>query len=424
MLKIKLSFASQICLCINLFMAFCSYAQQYEPSYKALHSKNYIQDKNFYLFTLWNGLPEIRKALFSNASLQTITQKRNQMLNYMAECKDSIACNARLFLWTDTEIKAVGTALRELTTSNMALKNMVKNHLRASGYYIIYNTKDDGLLLEQAWKDAAIGINHIIQTYALGQKPLYPDIDSVSYSIRSKKYAQLIGVTARQTANHLQKLTPLFYQASLDFALNLLEINNRNEAARFEPMQLSQNAAAVQYAKTIKWDKYPYSLILIPGSGNDLPNISLSGFGKIRLKIAVDRYRKGLAPLIAVSGGYVHPFQTPFCEAIEMKKYLINVYHIPPKAILIDPHARHTTTNIRNVNRLIYNYRFPANKKALIITDENHSRYIENKDFEQRCLKEMKCLPHKNLKRISVYDLEYLPDVSSLFYYSIDPLDP
>ncbi len=80
--------------------------------------------------------------------------------------------------------------------------------------------------------------------------------------------------------------------------------------------------------------------------------------------MAVKRYRQGLAPLLLVSGGAVHPKRTPYNEALEMKKELMNVYGIPARAIIVEPHARHTTTNFRNAARLVYRYGIPADKKV------------------------------------------------------------
>ena len=65
-----------------------------------------------------------------------------------------------------------------------------------------------------------------------------------------------------------------------------------------------------------------------------------------------------------MSGGFVHPAQTPYAEAIEMKKALIADFSIPQEAILVDPHARHTTTNMRNAARLLYRYAIPFESVA------------------------------------------------------------
>ena len=46
---------------------------------------------------------------------------------------------------------------------------------------------------------------------------------------------------------------------------------------------------------------------------------------------------------LCVSGGFVHPIRTRFSEAIEMKHDLMTRFGIPANAIIVDPHARHTT---------------------------------------------------------------------------------
>lgn len=411
---------------INLLIAtgICSkvYAQNVKLNYRSLHSQSYVQDKNFYLFTLFEQLPGIHSVFAQNTVIRTILNKKFKELKQLSACKEDVQCTAAVFLWSPSDITIIGDEFKNLGNANQLFKKLVNDHLRPSGRYIIYSSLNDGALLQSAWIDAANGINHIINTYALGLKPTYPDIDSASYNVRSKTYARLMAIIYLQTIENLNG--EAFYQPSLDFGLSLLEVNNRNEAGRFEPLQHTENSALLNYIKQIKWAKYPYTFLLVPGAGNDPPNISLAAWGKMRLKIAIERYKKGLAPIIAVSGGYVHPFQTPYCEAVEMKKYLMSFYHIPAKAILVDPYARHTTTNIRNVNRLVYEYGIPANKKGLIVTDQNQSSYIADKKFEARCRKELKGIPYKSLKRISIYDLAFIPDSSSLYYNSIDPLDP
>ena len=44
-----------------------------------------------------------------------------------------------------------------------------------------------------------------------------------------------------------------------------------------KPVELGENAAAFQRGvKTVEWAKYPYSVIVVPGAGNDRPGVSLS----------------------------------------------------------------------------------------------------------------------------------------------------
>ena len=107
-----------------------------------------------------------------------------------------------------------------------------------------------------------------------------------------------------------------------------------------------------------------------------------------------------------------------------MKKALIASFGIPAEAIVVDPHARHTTTNLRNAARLLYRYGMAFDRPALITTDPGQSGYIENPGFATRCRTELRYLPFRSLKRTSAFDLEYLPSLDSLTQDATDPLDP
>lgn len=62
--------------------------------------------------------------------------------------------------------------------------------------------------------------------------------------------------------------------------------------------------------------------------------------------MAARRWRQGLAPLIIVSGGHVHPNRTPYSEAVEMKRELITRYGIPETAVVIAPYAHRSCSNM------------------------------------------------------------------------------
>src|SRR5262249_4741030 len=155
----------------------------------------------------------------------------------------------------------------------------------------------------------------------------------------------------------------------LEVVLAALAEQKRDEAARYEPLAQGENRAALERIPNIDWPTYPYSLILVPGQGPTSLDVPLDPGGQYRCDLAVDRYHARLAPLIAVSGGHVHPDRTPYSEAIQMKQYLMTMKGIPEDAILVDPHARHTTTNLRNVSRLLYRYHIPADRPVLVTSD-------------------------------------------------------
>jgi len=100
-------------------------------------------------------------------------------------------------------------------------------------------------------------------------------------------------------------------------------------------------------------------------------------------------------------------------------------FAVPEDAILIDPHARHTTTNLRNAAREMYRYGVPFDHVALITTDSYQSAYIESADFAKRCEDELGYVPHRIVKRLSVFDLEWMPKMESLQIDAAgDLLDP
>ena len=152
--------------------------------------------------------------------------------------------------------------------------------------------------------------------------------------------------------------------------------------------------------------------------------MALSAMGKLRLMLAVDAFRKGQAPFILVSGGAVHPAQTRYVEAEEMRRALISRFGIPERNIIMEPYARHTTTNLRNASRLLSTMNAPREQPALIVTDQDQSAYIESQTFAQRNLKELGCAPGVLDARISVFAMPFHPDARCNVTDPRDPLDP
>jgi hypothetical protein len=295
--------------------------------------------------------------------------------------------------------------------------------LRRSGTMQLHGSQSGEDLLAAAWQESVRGMNRIIDVYSEGVAPRYPAIDAPMFDVKSANYTRLKQLAAAVSKEEATA-DEAFFAPSLRYALSLLEINLRNEAGRYEPMEKGENRAAFERASKIRWADFPYSAIVVPGSGSDRPGVAISPFGRLRARIAAARYHANKAPFLIVSGGHVHPNQTPYCEAIEMKRVLMQDFGVPDNAIIIEPHARHTTTNIRNAARLIYRYGLPFDKTALITTDNGQSAYIENAAFAKRCMDEMRLLPFSGLKRVSQFDLEFRPTIESLQQDPIDPLDP
>jgi len=405
-----------------------SVGKGYNKEYSFLHSGNLIVDKNFYLITVIEKTPALRKLVLENKSLHQLLINKKTILEEHANDTCSwpesllidflINRNDSLFLLQEMNV------LYEANT--FLFDKAIDLHLRQSGYYQRFIGYDNKMLLSKAISQYIVGINYIIQQFGLGKKLRYPRIDSASYVVTSRYYRmalkEMFGYLSEKSSS-----MDLIFHPSLLIALQLMDMNDRDEPARFEPMEQTVNKAAIKRLQTIPFSKYRFASIVIPGNGPELFTTPISPINKMHCDIAADRFLKGWAPVIIVSGGYCYPFQGPYCEAVEMKKYLVSKYHIQESAILIDPHARHTTTNFRNANRLMIRYGIPISQLSVFITTQGQSKMVTStsgRSFDNRNLEELGYLPYQNLTRIDRHCVSYYPVMESLHMDPFDPLDP
>lgn len=390
-------------------------------NYQLVKGKNVVQYKNFYLLTLFQQLPELSAMIRKDPVFgQFLKDKAIAVNEALKSCKTDISCYAKALKFNDEEIARVSNRLSELYTENNGFGKVVNNHLLPSGCYAMLATGNHKTLLIKAWEQDAKAINYTIGVYFEGNKPNYPKIDSISFSLKDKEFAEL---TATSATLAIMPENQLFFEPSMAFALEALELNNRNDAADFEPMVSTVNQAALTQIKKTDWKKYPYSVILVPGAGPEDRETELSAGGIMRSKLAAIQYKKGMAPFIVVSGGRVHPYKTKYSEALEMKKFLMHTMQIPESAIIMEPHARHTTTNLRNGVRLMFRYGMPVDKPGIISTTKSGIDYITNTLLE-RCKKELGYYPYKNGKRLSDTESVFYLNTNSLQIDFDEPLDP
>jgi hypothetical protein len=399
-------------------------SQTTPPEIRPVDLPSPVLDKNFYLLSILVRDPAAHEAVRKDAALGEMAAARLAELDRAVKsCGTDVECNAAAFHWSDAQIEQGAHALASLYRTSPAVRELADGRLRASGMYVRYQDFAGAEMLERAWTDCLRGIDRAIDVYALGKAPRYPAIDSITYDLKSDAYRRVLQHAVAVLQDDRSSLD-VPWSTSLRFALETMFLNHRDEAGRFEPMEKGENAAAFRRVKSIDWSSYPYTAIVVPGAGGDRAGIRLSPSGKLRDDIAAKRYRDGKAPFVIVSGGFVHPSQTEYSEAIEMKRDLMTRFGIPEDAILVDPHARHTTTNMRNAARLIYRYGIPFDRKALVTSDPGQSEYIENRTFAKRCVDELGYVPYRLLGRISAFDLEFVPGRDSLQSDPRDPLDP
>lgn len=420
-------------LLLVFFAPISLFSQKNKPdsTYQIIGGKSFIQSKNYYLLTLFEEVPGVRNLLNRDSVFHFIAMaKADSLKAALKNCGKAGSCFIERMKFSKTEIQMVSERLAFLYQPNNALGKLVQHHLIPSGTYVLYQNLPAKEMLVKAWEQDANGINYCIGVYAEGNKPHYPLIDSISFRTRDPKdnsmysgsYMSLlyntVSVIVRETADD-----PAFFSVPLACSLRFIELNGREQAADFEPMMDGENKPAVTAIKNTRWSKYKYSVILIPGAGPDDYETALSAEGILRCRLAAALYQKGVAPFIVTSGGKVHPYKTNYCEAIEMKKYLIEKMNIPPDAILIEPHARHTTTNMRNTARMMFRYGIPFDKAAITCTTRGQS-YMIGETLQARCMKELKEIPYRNGNRLSETEIEFYPLIEALHINPEEPIDP
>jgi len=267
------------------------------------------------------------------------------------------------------------------------------------------------------------GLNAVLQTYGFGTQARYPMIDGPVEPVSGADFKALVA-DAIWMADAGKGDPAVGLDSSIALAVSLIDANERADAVAFEPLDQAHNAAPFALARKTDWKRYRYSAIIIPGVGPENPTIALSARGKLHLQLAARRFAQGDVAFIITSGAAVHPKGSHFVEAVEMRKTLVERFGIPAERIVIEPYARHTTTNLRNATRRLAAMGAPLDKPALIVANADQSRYISSPEFAARNPAELGYDPGIVGQRFSPYELEFRPSPRSLRVDPWDPLDP
>lgn len=367
--------------------------------------------------------PGWRAALRRDADMQALAAERAARVTAAWECTPQPACLAQAWLWSEADRDRVSAALGRIGADRARLTALVGGRMRPSRLYARHAELGDAALLDAAWREAAAGLNHIIAVYALGEKPRYPVIDSMIFEIRDPSYPALLKSHAAVTLAEGRGDDTVFDPA-LRYAMGLLAANERANAVEYLPLSSGLNAPAFAAMRATKQTAYPYSAVLVFGHGPEDPVSHTGVLGHLRLRLAAAQLAKGAAPVIILSGGRVHPNRTAYNEAVEMRQELISLYGVSPAQIVIEPHARHTTTNMRNCARLLLAAPFAQGKPALLVTDPATHAYIGGEGFAARNRAELGYEPGRVTVGPDALSLRFVPDAHSFHVDPQDPLDP
>jgi hypothetical protein len=387
-----------------------------------------VRLKNYPFLFMVDQDPEVSLVIKHDTVLARLRDlKRDKIRSALRDCAAAPFCLTEALRIDPEEIRAIGARLSEISRQT-GLGQFIDRKVIPTGAYhwrLEKATGEDRMRL--IWEQDAAGINHVLSVYASGSRPNYPLIDSNSLNISSA------GQFPRGYANQLQQILHNLldvdsvtggFMTLQTAAVNLfLSMNGRNQAADYEPMERGVNKHALKRADTLNWKRFPYSVILVPGAGPADHSVKLTPEAIIRMELAVSAYKKGMAPFIMVSGGKVHPFKTEVNEAMEMKLYLTHVLGIPASSVIMEPHARHTTTNIRNAARLMIRYRFPIEKPGLACSTVGQSMMITS-TLPGRCIKELGYVPYRNGQRLDQHFIEFYALKTALQADPDEPIDP
>ena len=256
-----------------------------------------------------------------------------------------------------------------------------------------------------------VGINHLIDR--ANDLKLLPVV--FADLVRGGDYDALI---ALMTSDHASDTPMLRALAAARPTWNRDALNPKATA-------LLGNRAAWQGAR-----RFEYDLIIVPGftpvaAAQSIALSELPAAGT-RVELALSDFKAGRAPFFCLTGSAVHPPGTPENEALMMREELLKK-GVPEERILVDPYARHTTTNVRNAGRFMLQFGL---SKGLIVTGAespvfDQAFYLGHPDvssFHARCLDELGYSVGE-LSEAGEHRIAYVPseDVKTLNWR--DPLD-
>jgi hypothetical protein len=332
-------------------------------------------------------------------ALEPTTSARRAGLMTAAACSGEVSCVRDALRWSEGDATAAANVVADASDVTA-----LASRLRGAGVCARGDTGDDRALVLACVSDTLLQVSAMIDGRSLAE------LDA----------AAIAAVVSEVQAD---AASLPFWGPALEVATRGLLAAGRDEAVRYEPLD-EENAPALARLATIDFAAYPFTAIVVPGQGPDDDVTPLHVAGRNRANLGYERLVAGLAPVILVTGGHVHPDRTVFSEAIEMRRFLVEERGLDPAMVLVDPYARHTTTNLRNATRILVRAGVPTDRPVLVTSDILQSAYIASPAFATRCDDELGYRPFDQLTSLSDNDACFLFAGESFHVDARDPLDP
>lgn len=241
------------------------------------------------------------------------------------------------------------------------------------------------------------------------------DTLTATYRFRGPRVEALVlqgaQVLSRQSGRLLASPTPV---ASYSLAPN---------EGQIDVAAINADASALLASLTEDERAVRYPILVVPGFATaDQGKVRLHPRAKKRAERAATLLRKKGAHVILCTGANVRPANTPFNEALELRRYLVEELGVPSWRVAIEPRARHTTTNVRNAGRFMLAHDLT---RALVVTSRAQSFYLSAphlSSFHRRCRVELGYEVGKF--RVRSHWTTLFEPSQRVFERGSDPLDP
>ena len=170
-----------------------------------------------------------------------------------------------------------------------------------------------------------------------------------------------------------------------------------------------QNSPVLHFVESLRGQQeLALKVVVVPGFVPPSKEpVQLHPVAKVRLNAAVGELLANPGTILLVSGGNAHPQGTPFNEAMEMKRHLVQFHKVPEFLIAIDANAQNTVTNLRNAGRFVLSLGL---EKAKVITTLVQNLYIGLPRYSSFYHRSQKLLGY-SVGRVEIQNLQ-----SSLFW--------
>lgn len=161
--------------------------------------------------------------------------------------------------------------------------------------------------------------------------------------------------------------------------------------------------------------------LVVPGH-SEPGGPALTATARRRCRLAYARFLAGDAPRIICSGGALDPAAPEAFEGLAMRDELLRL-GAPEERVGVELRARHTTTNLRNVARLMLRRGW---RSAVVVTTPLQALYLAAagwSGFGKRCRRELGYLPGQ-LRRLDRHRCRFEPAEETRRVNERDPLDP